>query len=530
MEAISFLDRISGVFRREKQVRPPVTNGIKAAEIPVGYSITNPNGESGEANTSKMFSQPLTALSGVDIDLNDIHLDKQGNIQQIYSLSEYYTDKDPILKGIIKGAYTQFATTEDYQLYSGNQDVINAYLRHYKAIDMESVMTSIFLQYFKFANVFVYVKDDGSINTYSPADCEILQGSINGTPQIRLNLESYVEAYNEYADEEALSEFFKLIKNSMFSERITKAILAGDDSVVLAPTETFIMQDAKEDWNRYAIPMIVTCLNALIKKDNMENYEEVLADLDMRGFIHVTYGNPDIKTPTELPSAPELQKIYGIFRDAMDNGIAVTNHWASAKFVLPEARDIFDEDKYAYQNQEILSAGGISNLIVSGASSTSSNFASGQLSIKTAGIRINRARKKFADLMTKINYEIAGIIKEKYSINFEEEDVPEFGFLKYDIESEQKFQETCRQLWERGALSYKTMMKTHGFNAELEQKAVESEENRLPIDKMENNGNSSSETNENVGRPELDTTERTSDPENSERGKQPKPSNPDGSL
>ena len=33
-----------------------------------------------------------------------------------------------------------------------------------------------------------------------------------------------------------------------------------------------------------------------------------------------------------------------------------------------------------------------------------------------------------------------------------------------------------------------------------------------------------------IGRPEMDNTERTSDPSSSETGRQPKPSNPEGSM
>ena len=39
-----------------------------------------------------------------------------------------------------------------------------------------------------------------------------------------------------------------------------------------------------------------------------------------------------------------------------------------------------------------------------------------------------------------------------------------------------------------------------------------------------------STTENKVGRPEMDNTERTSDPEAAMRGKQPKPSNPEGSM
>ncbi|MBQ8616409.1 MAG: hypothetical protein IJX67_05835 [Oscillospiraceae bacterium] len=48
-------------------------------------------------------------------------------------------------------------------------------------------------------------------------------------------------------------------------------------------------------------------------------------------------------------------------------------------------------------NAEILSAGGISGIIVSGRAEDGSNFASAQVSMQTAAIRIKQARDNFCE-------------------------------------------------------------------------------------------------------------------------------------
>ena len=52
-----------------------------------------------------------------------------------------------------------------------------------------------------------------------------------------------------------------------------------------------------------------------------------------------------------------------------------------ATVIQPDTKEMFDDDKYRDVNAEILSAGGISGIIVSGRAEDGSNFASAQVSM-----------------------------------------------------------------------------------------------------------------------------------------------------
>jgi len=106
------------------------------------------------------FSGNLTSY-----DYDSILRDKQKNIVRLYELSDYYVDADPIFRGIIKNVYTPFSLAEDYRLIGANERVKRKYEEYYDRINLRDRMRSIFLQYYKYGNCFVYLMDDGSLIT-----------------------------------------------------------------------------------------------------------------------------------------------------------------------------------------------------------------------------------------------------------------------------------------------------------------------------------------------------------------------------
>lgn len=306
----------------------------------------------------------------------------------------------------------------------------------------------------------------------------------------------------------------------------------------LNPKYTKVLQANKESWQRYSIPFIAACLPALAKKELISTYENALLNLGIRAFVHVQYGD---KTKGEdiLPDINQLQAVRSVFSRAMSNfPLAVTNHLAEAKVVQPDMNDLFQFDKYKDVNNDILSAGGISGIIVSGLSEDGSTFASAQVSMQTAATRIEAARSEIAELMTKVNECIKEELAKKHVYNVKQ--VPEFHFMPLDMSGMKALRESCTELWQKGLVSTKTMMETQGYSLEKEKNQREEEmrngtddvmrpreeqaAERLEIIKETNNDTSK------VGRPEEDEDERTSDPDAAVRGKQPKPSNPEGSM
>ena len=122
--------------------------------------------------------------------------------------------------------------------------------------------------------------------------------------------------------------------------------------------------------------------------------------------MHVTYG--DSKSDI-MPDITQLNAVNALFRRAMTGAaLATTNHLCKAEVIQPDLNEMFSDDKYRDVNAEILSAGGISGIIVSGRAEDGSNFASAQVSMQTAAMRIKQARDDFCELMNRVNERLNG--------------------------------------------------------------------------------------------------------------------------
>ena len=130
--------------------------------------------------------------------------------------------------------------------------------------------------------------------------------------------------------------------------------------------------------------------------------------------------------------------------------------------------------------------------------------------------------------MNKINLRLNGTGRKGVT-HSRPDNVPLFTFPPVDLAGSQKFQEVCRQLWEKGVVSTKTMLQTHGYDMEQEEERKKSDPPRQNEVK-ESTPEPSDSGQAKRGRPTMDDTERSSDPAKAATGKQPKPSNPEGSM
>ena len=70
-----------------------------------------------------------------------------------------------------------------------------------------------------------------------------------------------MKAQKDFLDDEELE-----VRLEGFPPEVADALNKGQDWVQLNPENTFVLQDIKEDWARYAVPMIATCLGAFRRK------------------------------------------------------------------------------------------------------------------------------------------------------------------------------------------------------------------------------------------------------------------------
>lgn len=441
-------------------------------------------------------------------------------------------DADPIYRGIIKEVYTPFSIADGYRLIGENEQVKQKYLEYYDKIHLRDKMESIFLQYYKYGNVYVYLMDDGTIRTLPVHQVRISNVMVNGEPVIEMNCRTIrddMRRQSSKAQKDWLEDEDLEVRLQGFPKEVSAALKAGKEWVQLNPDNTFVLQDLKEDWVRYAVPMVASCLKAFAKKELISNWENALLNLGARSFVHVTYGDPKNQV---LPDIGALTMVQDVFRNAMTgSALAVTNNWCEAKVVQPKTDDIFEYDKYKAVNADILSAGGISGVIVSGRSEDGSTFASAQVSMQTAAIRIKQAKDNFCEMMNKINLRLnrsSNLMPHSAKAN-----IPLFTFPPVDLTGSKAFQDACLKLWEKGLLSNETLLQTYGYDMgqEVERRKAEEADGTAdvltPPDKTE--GKTEDTEEKKAGRPTMDDSERNSDPAKSVTGRQPKGSNPEGS-
>jgi len=495
-------------------------------------------GKENDTETIQSFNNSNFTYSGelADFDYVSILRNKQENIQRIYQLVDYYTDADPIIHGIIKHVYVPFSTCSDWYLTGSKKKTYALFEEQYKRMRLREKIDAIMLEIWKYNNVCCYLHK-GDLITLPIHKWTIGNTTFNGTPIVDYDCQSITNEFRtkSYSTDE------KYVKDNTldyvlkgYPEEIQKAVKAGQQYAQLNPENTFVLQGSKESWQRYAIPFLVSCLRALSKKELISSYEDAMLNIGKRSFVHVQYGESS-KTNDVLPDKVQLSDVRKIFLSAMaGTPLAVTNHLAKATPIQFDMDDLFQWDKYKGVNNDILSAGGISGVLVTGVSEDGSTFASAQVSTQTAEARINSIRDEFCEMMTKINKRLTEEIPGTYNLK----EVPEFHFQPLSMEGKKALREKALELWEKGVVSTEHMMEVQGYSLEVERETREKEKkdgtDEVMVPREISNSQyityDTTKTNNTVGRPTLDTTERTSDPESAVTGKQPKPSNPEGSM
>ena len=105
-------------------------------------------------------------------------------------------------------------------------------------------MRSIFLQYFKYANVFIYLLEDGSIITLPVHLIRIANVMIGGEPVLEFNCKSVrddmrqqgTKAQKSFLEDEDLK-----VRLEGFPPEVSDALNKGADWVQLNPENTFVL-------------------------------------------------------------------------------------------------------------------------------------------------------------------------------------------------------------------------------------------------------------------------------------------------
>jgi len=456
---------------------------------------------------------------------NNILKDKQSNINKLYELANFYIDADEIISSLVKRVLTPFSTSCGWKLKGTNQSVKQKYINHYEAFGFLDVTRSIFYELYAFANCYIYFMPNGSLITLPPHRIRISDIMVNGEPVLEFNV-----AELNYRRTMGLTkeDFIKTLvkKYEGYPPEIGEALQSGNTGawIQLNPANTFVLQESKPMWQKYAVPFISTCLKPLAKKELISYYEDVQLNVGAKGFLHAKLGHDDL---LPKPNKQQLDATAKIFQDALNKfPLAVTSHFVDAKFITVDTKGMFDKSKYKEVNAQIMASGGISPLVVTGESDGSS-FAQANVSIKTAAERIKQNQNNFCEMMKKFNKKLA----EMWRVGNGR--VPEFVFNSVDLLNDGAFREEAFKLWQQGCISSTTMLEDHGYDVEQEYERRKAEKKRdfenvfIPppnSNTMANNLGNPNDPNAKPGAPEKKVKDSKQDKNNSDSGKNPKPS------
>lgn len=490
-------------------------------------------------DVSSTFNDKNITYNGslANLDIDTILRAKQDHINDIYQLGDYYVDADELVGGAIKQVYIPFSITDGYYLRGGNSKTRAKYEEWFKYIHLNEKLESWFYQYYLFANVYFSLMDDSDLVTQPPHLCRISNVKINGNPLVEFNARSIKQdlkrqgqkALKKFIDDEQLD-----VRLSGYPKEVTEALVGNREYVQLDPKTTLLLQGPKPEWQRYAMPMIIGALKPLAKKTLIAEWETALLNQAKASFVHASVGAP--KDNTRVADTNILNAVMQITKAAMKagSGISVTNDWVTYEVIQPDVDKLFDNDKFANCNEEILGAFGINNSVTSG-SDASISFGSSQISTKLVSIRISSARRAMSEMMNRVMRMING---SPYGLpRTADEKIPEFVMPICDLTKVAAFQEACMKLWETGNVSRQTLMDAYNLDVDKEFELRKKEHEAGYDDVFLKPGQSSSnnadsddnDENTTIGRPRMEDSDRASDPGNAQTGRQEKPSNPDGS-
>ena len=461
---------------------------------------------------------------------------KQQNINRLYELADYFVDADDLVGGAIHHIYVPFSLIDGWYLTGGDEKTREKYLEWFERISLNDKLRSWLYQYYLFYNVYFSLMEDGDLVTLPPHLVRITNVAVNGNPLVEFNSKSLKQdlrktsqkAWKKFIDDEEMK-----VRIAGYPKEVNESLTKNVEWVQLDPKSTWVWQGDKPEWSRYAIPMISTALVPLGQKALIRNEEDALLNLAAASFVHGAVGSP--KDSNIVVDNNILNAVLAITKGAMKagGGIAITNDCVTYKVIQPDLDHFYEADKYKDVNESILGAFGI-NASVSSGSDNSISFGTSQISTKLVSMRINAARQSLCKLINKIMRAVNG---SPYGLpRTNDKRIPTFVMPVSDLTQVAAFQNECMKLYEKGAISLRTLLESYNISIDTEKERKAKEQNEgvpqlfvAPGKSAQTTDTNNNEESGTVGRPAMDDSERESDPGNSETGRQSKPSRPEGS-
>ncbi|MBK5239807.1 hypothetical protein [Clostridium sp.] len=506
--------------KKQQAINIAQSKQTKQPDKPLEYSLGVDMKSVGTGNgvVSVYSNDNYTArgnIKGYDVDR--ILMNKQDNMNLIYDLMNFFVDADSIFNSVIKNVLTPFSVASGWKLQGSSEKTKDKYKLYFKQIGLNSLMKNIFYDLYLYGQCYLYDRG-GFIQVLPPKRVRVASISVSGQPILEYCISEYSNRYVVAKEGfmDTIKEQYKGYPPEILEQLQSKGgtFVSGQGQYVqLDPENTYTIQVEKSMYEKYAIPLGVSCLKSFSKKTLISEYENSLLSIGAKSFLHVKVGDKDI---VKTIDTGVLTDVGNIFKQAI-NGfpLAITAWNVDANYISVDTKGMFDKSKYNEVNNEILSGCGISPIVATGDSS-SSNFASASINVGTTEKRISQNQNSVVEfiewLMQKRSYE--------YRIALNK--LPVFEFNAVDLQNDTKFKDTVVAIYQQGLISHETTIETLGFDY-AQEKARREAENKNKVEevfKLPPNANTSSSADNKGGAPEKPGANK----DKSATGKQPKPS------
>lgn len=407
-----------------------------------------------------------------------------------------YFHSDPLVGKIIE--FMKVFSNDGFKNEHSDPKIKKFYDDWAKTVNLELVMSWMFLEYYRSGNVVTYrelvpfekefkfmaspYSVDGSnmfsneAEAYRALAAKSKKKMIPGAYTVMDPISVFVEGNNAFNDNLYFSndsikgsnselvntkdamDNVDLRLNNVPSEMRVKH--QGSDRVPLSSKNVRRVLRMRQPYEPYGSVMMERAFAAIHEKNKLRQMDLAMVNSVINQIVKVTIGND------EFPATPrQLKNLASAFNNIGKSQIIFWNHTLAIEVIRPNT-EVLNKEKYERVNEDIRNAFGISE-VLTGGGSAKTNFATAFLSLKAFLTNLKEGRK---DVLRWVRQEYEDIAQV---MGFDSYPEPTFDQMSLTDEIAEK--QIIIQLIDRGVISYQTAQSRLGYDPDIELQRREEE-------------------------------------------------------
>lgn len=342
---------------------------------------------------------------------------------------------------------------------TGNDDIDKFYKEFNEIVEMDTVISWIFQEYFLSGDVTIYKELDNKTGipigytVLNPLAVKVEGSLLFNSEVITIDIQEELSRINSLPDnlkqgvlQNLPSELYKYLKgNSYFNGRL-----------VLPPEKVSRITRKKQPYERYATPMLTRLIFPVLFKHRLRLMDLSTIEGVINQLMIVKIGDKD-----HPPTDEKLRQVASLFLTPKKSFTVFWDWTLDVQVVTPNAIETLYQNKYEQINEDISMGLGIPRAIIDG---KGANYSTAFVGVQ---MLIERASREILAVKRWLEKEYREIAKIK---GFEV--YPKVRFDRTQLRQENYVRQILTPLYDRGLISPETVLSEAGFNyqSEIERK------------------------------------------------------------